>query len=304
MKAIVEKVRQTVGEACESSSPYLTGRLIYASRIIMDMYRDVLQVSHKAAIEQFPQHSSLAFTNCMFLAYNCIVFGYEFREQLNKIDGNMTNGKGMTLTFADMVVKLRNVGIEVFQAQLRRQRDQLLSIIQESGFSQLQGEANLPPQTEKSLKQILHQMHHLRTVWQHILPSHVYGRSMGILLNFIVDDIVQRVVNLEDIAADSAVQISSIFTLVEEKAPEVFIIEGDSRSSKHDVVRFVRVWQRFRELILVLNASLKEIEDRWAGGKGPLAVEFTVEEMKRMIRALFQNTDRRAAVLARIKYEG
>ena len=42
---------------------------------------------------------------------------------------------------------------------------------------------------------------------------------------------------------------------------------------------------------------------RWASGKGPLAVEFPVDEMKQLIRALFQNTDRRAAVLARIKYE-
>jgi centromere/kinetochore protein ZW10 len=73
--------------------------------------------------------------------------------------------------------------------------------------------------------------------------------------------------------------------------------------SSHDALRFVKSWSRFRELILVLNASLKEIEERWSGGKGPLAQDFTVEEMKQLIRALFQNTERRAAVLARIKFE-
>ena len=46
---------------------------------------------------------------------------------------------------------------------------------------------------------------------------------------------------------------------------------------------------------------MREIEDRWAAGKGPLANEFTADEIKRMIRALFQNTDRRAAVLSRIR---
>ena len=51
----------------------------------------------------------------------------------------------------------------------------------------------------------------------------------------------------------------------------------------------------------MLNASLREIEERWAGGKGPLATEFSVEEMKQLIRALFQNTERRATILARIK---
>ena len=69
----------------------------------------------------------------------------------------------------------------------------------------------------------------------------------------------------------------------------------------HDAAGFVKSWIRFRELIFMLNASLREIEERWAGGKGPLATEFSVEEMKQLIRALFQNTERRAMILARIK---
>ena len=35
--------------------------------------------------------------------------------------------------------------------------------------------------------------------------------------------------------------------------------------------------------------------------QGPLAHEFTAQEVRGLIRALFQNTDRRAAVLAKIK---
>ena len=73
--------------------------------------------------------------------------------------------------------------------------------------------------------------------------------------------------------------------------------------SKLDVIRYVKKWNKFKELILILNASLREIEDRWAGGKGPLAIEFSVEEVKKLIRALFQNTDRRASTLSRIKFE-
>ena len=52
---------------------------------------------------------------------------------------------------------------------------------------------------------------------------------------------------------------------------------------------------------MVLKANLHELEDCWASGKGPLANEFTPDEVKRLIRALFQNTDRRAGVLSRIK---
>lgn len=123
------------------------------------------------------------------------------------------------------------------------------------------------------------------------------------MLNTVLDELIERIVKLEDIAADAAVQISTLFTQVQNKAPEIFIIDSDPESSVHDANRYVKSFQKFKELILVLNARLREIDDRWASGKGPLAMEFTVDEMKHLIRALFQNTDRRAAVLAGIKFE-
>lgn len=68
-----------------------------------------------------------------------------------------------------------------------------------------------------------------------------------------------------------------------------------------EVFRHVKRWSKFSELLKVLNGSLKDIDDRWADGKGPLAQEFTAEQMKHLIRALFQPTDRRSALLSRIK---
>ena len=44
-----------------------------------------------------------------------------------------------------------------------------------------------------------------------------------------------------------------------------------------------------------------DVASRWAEGKGPLAVEFSSSEMKSLVRALFQNTERRALALAKIK---
>ena len=57
----------------------------------------------------------------------------------------------------------------------------------------------------------------------------------------------------------------------------------------------------FKELIVILKANMREIEDRWTSGKGPLANEFKAEEIRRLVRALFQNTDKRAEMLTRIR---
>lgn len=51
---------------------------------------------------------------------------------------------------------------------------------------------------------------------------------------------------------------------------------------------------------MILNASMAQIAEQWADGKGPLTLNFRAEDIRHLIRALFQNTDRRASVLATI----
>lgn len=58
---------------------------------------------------------------------------------------------------------------------------------------------------------------------------------------------------------------------------------------------------RFQEMCLLLNSSLQTIVDRWFNGQGPLASQFTAAEVKQLIRALFQTSDRRTAALAKIQ---
>ena len=108
------------------------------------------------------------------------------------------------------------------------------------------------------------------------------------------------VVVLEDISADDGVELHSLFSLVTEKAPELFKT-SDTVNADVELISHVAKWLKFKELILILNASLQDIADRWAEGKGPLAHEFSPNEAKQLIRALFQNTDRRSAVLAKIR---
>lgn len=55
-----------------------------------------------------------------------------------------------------------------------------------------------------------------------------------------------------------------------------------------------------QQIKMILNASMAQIAEQWADGKGPLTLNFRAEDVRHLIRALFQNTDRRANVLATI----
>lgn len=68
-----------------------------------------------------------------------------------------------------------------------------------------------------------------------------------------------------------------------------------------DIESHVKSWVKLQELILVLGGSLKDIEKRWDEGTGPLAIHFRTEELRSLIKALFQNTQIRANLLAKIK---
>lgn len=57
---------------------------------------------------------------------------------------------------------------------------------------------------------------------------------------------------------------------------------------------------KLQQIKMILNASMAQIAEQWADGKGPLTLNFRAEDIRHLIRALFQNTDRRANVLASI----
>lgn len=62
----------------------------------------------------------------------------------------------------------------------------------------------------------------------------------------------------------------------------------------------VRHWVKLQQTSTILNASMAQIAEQWADGKGPLTLNFRAEDIRHLIRALFQNTDRRASVLSTI----
>ena len=115
---------------------------------------------------------------------------------------------------------------------------------------------------------------------------------------------MSKVTSLEDISADDASELHALMSLITDKAVTFFEIEIDdnkSRDAKKLLHAKVNKWNKFIELMWVLNAGLHDIGDRWADGKGPLAAELEAAEVKQLIRALFQNTEKRSKVLASIK---
>ncbi|KAJ8267083.1 hypothetical protein GJAV_G00138140 [Gymnothorax javanicus] len=288
---------QTLSEAVGSSNQCAT-QLFYTVRNIFQLFYDVVPTYHKENLLKFPHLAAIHHNNCMFIAHHLLTLGHQFRHHLPK---PLSDG---TATFVDLVPGFRRLGSECFLAQMRAQKAEMLERLSTArNFANLDVEENYSA-ASKAVRQVIHQLKRLGTVWQDVLPVNIYCKTMGTLLNTAISEMITKIMMLEDISTEDGDHLHTLCQTVIDEGPLVFIpLPEETRNRKYqeEVPIYVRKWMTFKELSVVLQANLQDIVDRWADGKGPLALEFTANEVKSLIRALFQNTERRAIALTKIK---
>lgn len=297
VKKLMELAYQTLLEATTSSDQCAV-QLFYSVRNIFHLFHDVVPTYHKENLQKLPQLAAIHHNNCMYIAHHLLTLGHQFRLHLAPI---LCDG---TTTFVDLVPGFRRLGTECFLAQMRVQKGELLERLSSArNFSNMDDEENYSA-ASKAVRQVLHQLKRLGIVWQDVLPVNLYCKAMGTLLNTAVSEIIGRITALEDISTEDGDRLYSLCKTVMDEGPQVFAPlseENKNKQYQEEVPVYVPKWMPFKELMMILQASLQEIGDRWADGKGPLASAFSSSEVKALIRALFQNTERRAAALAKIK---
>ena len=277
------KLAETGLDYAAASKQLCSARMFHTVRNMFSLWCAVTPTYHREALESLPQVAALAHNSAMYLAHRLVTLGFAYRE---KLAGQPT--------LVDLVPMVREVGTDMLLTSMRLQRDKLKAILATAGFPGLAVDKRLSSGAEQGMRQVLHSLAHLQKVWGGgVLPTGTYLRCQGTLLNTVMEELILIITNLEDISADAGGQLVSLLNQLVTKSPALFAPEEASRYTKR--------WAKFREVIGVLGATLKEIEERWGAASGPLAKEVSAEQVKQLVRALFQNTERRAALLAKIK---
>ncbi|XP_070839856.1 centromere/kinetochore protein zw10 homolog [Chaetodon trifascialis] len=297
VQQLMELALNTLCEAVGSSTQCAL-QLFFTVRNIFQLFYDVVPTYHKENLLKFPHLAAIQHNNCMYLAHHLLTLGHHFRAHLPQ---PLSEG---VATFVDMVPGFRKLGAQCFLAQMNVQRAELLERLSTAhNFCNLDDEDNYTA-ASKAVRQVIHQLKQLGTVWQDVLPVSIYCKAMGNLLNTAITEVIAKIMTLEDISSEDGEHLHTLCQTVIEEGPLVFIPLAEEKKNKRyqeEVPLYVKKWSTFKELVIVLRANLQEIVDRWADGKGPLALEFSSSEVKNLIRALFQNTERRAVALTKIK---
>lgn len=194
--------------------------------------------------------------------------------------------------FATIVESLQHCGTEHFAHQVSAQRQQIMEILRDFDLTGVQTELDIMPQ--KVVRQCLRQLDLLKNVWQPILPEQLYDtKTMGIIVNDFCAELIRRILIIEDISSSVSDGLVAIIDNILDAAPRLF-------ADRLQVTVLVKSWQKLLQLKMILNASMADIVDQWAEGKGVLSLNYKADEVKKLIRALFQNTDRRSRALSTI----
>merc|ERR1739844_113447 len=101
---LVTLSKETLEEATRSKvEAFYAGRLLCTGRNIFEMYQDVLPITHRDTLANFPQSSALAYNNCMYLAHQCLTIGPSVLYNGQKLPPPL-NTRAVTL--ADIVPRL------------------------------------------------------------------------------------------------------------------------------------------------------------------------------------------------------
>lgn len=134
--------------------------------------------------------------------------------------------------------------------------------------------------------------------------------SAGNLLDSALSDIIDAVLTVEEFSVDDCECLQRVLDYVSSNSVDLFrtsVVESaaattTSTSSPEVTVHEVAPsWMRVRELALLLGAGLKDVDDRWSDGKGPLALYFSGDDVARFVMAAFEKTSRRDAFIARLR---
>lgn len=308
----------------EAAAMRCAAQIFCCVRGMFELYCAVSPVYHRRQVELLPQAAALFYNNSMYLAHELLTLGHAYRHKwLAALDAEC---RMTAATFVDLVPKLRALGTDCFLQQLDRQKQLLAESMKSAdGFKNLEERPHFAA-AERGVGQCMSILRHLHGVWRDVLPINTYLKAIGALLNGVLEEVVTRVLNLEDITEEVGKLLEHLFDKISDGSPHLFVLDEDASNKdgppdefgeklpsvqrSHAVTaaaaagllqRHTPKWQRFKELQRMFSANLHDVSERWAEGKGPLAAEFSSADVRQLVRALFQNTERRAAVLAKIR---
>ena len=285
-------VESTLAEAAGSGNGRVAGRLTFTARSLLELFVDIAPGHHAASFQSMPIFAAAFYNNCYFLAHRLLSLGWEVSPKLGPLLGHSAGS--LSVSFVDLIPRLRAAASEALEAQMGARQTVLSELVSGSGGFAAVVDERRQERMEKALRGCCLQLEQVARVWKGVMTTCVYAKALGRLTTALLKAVTGPILALEDIPAPDSDFLAEQMEAVSGRVDALFDLGSGSQAA----IFCGAPYYRFKEIGLCLAGSLQSISDRWAAGAGPLAVHLTPSELKSLVKALFQNTERRAAFLA------
>jgi centromere/kinetochore protein ZW10 len=287
-----ELLINTVEAAATAEQDFAAGRLLTTAHNIVKLFLMGAEKQHHETITSVPMFGALFYNACYYLCHLIMMVSLRLQPRISKQWPVLIKECNFTPYFAE----LRQQAAEALEQHLLQARRQISTLIGVDDVFLNLGSPTDRKECRRIVDGCIRQIQQIASVWKDVLTDAVYVRAIGSLVSYTLSAFTKMVLNKEDITETDAKEIEKEFVILLKAFEDLMKVKG-----QQTIQAFCESdYHKTKEIIFCLRESLLNISDRWCEGKGPLAHWLKADQVKRLIRALFQNTDRRAHVLENI----
>ena len=256
----------------------------------------LFRASSPIAYDAHPSSNMLLYNDCLWLA-----------EHLDSLYHNVPEKQGSNkqeLNIKVLTTTLQSHGRRSYSKEMDSQRTIITDLLDGA-----QGFANCTvhpfnQECDLAVDSTIKRLRHLHQEWKSVLSHSALVQAIGSLLSTVCSKMILDIEDLSDISEPQSQQLKRYFTQIA-SLEDIFTPEAPEGSSPEDgssvpvTAAYVPSWFRFQYLGLILDGSMSDILDLW--NEQDLSLEFKVEELIDLVKALFEDGPRRRSAILEIR---
>ncbi|KAF5387324.1 hypothetical protein D9757_005736 [Collybiopsis confluens] len=292
MKDIATYVQENLREGREFAESRLISNqssssgstLLTTSSSIVDLYCALYPVVFGAQLQSL-EGPMMFSNNCLYLSGEIDAIG----KDLKGLAAETVKDR-----FEECSRGLKILGDSWYEDAVEKQRQLVDTILTEGtqGIA-LTGDQDKYDECESAMNRALQEIRRVSQKWKGVLTKSKYYTAVGSITDAALCRVLQNVLALDDIPELESHRLSELCRIL--LALEGIYVEDPAQPSF--VVSYVSSWLKFSYLSELLEASLVDITYLFEEGA---LVDFEVEELARLVRALFADTALRTNTINKI----
>ncbi|TBU47577.1 hypothetical protein BD309DRAFT_951562 [Dichomitus squalens] len=277
-----ELVFSGILNATSSGSPGNT--IVQAAPMALELFRALVPVTNAALLKQSPKEP-MKFSN------DCLYASQELRRIVAGLSGPKVAARDK---LEEAVERLKVLGESWFEDAIAREErliDEMLD--RASGFMDTTQQERYD-ECEEAINDVLQRIRRVAPQWKAVLTKSRYYDALGSIVEAALARILGDVLALEDITETESHRLSELCRIL--NALEGQFVEDPDQPSF--VVSYVSSWLKFSYLSELLEASIADISYLFEEGA---LVDFEINELVKLVKALFAETPLRASTINKLQ---